>query len=473
MQDALLIRRYVREKSQAAFAEIVQRYRRLVYFTCLRESGDAQFAEDATQAVFLILARKASALSGRASLAGWLFQTARLTARDALKREHRRLRHEQQAALVVGRTPQKQTLRGELNESLASLKEAEREAVLLRFFEEMSFQEIGAALNVSEDTAQKRVSRALDKMRTQFARRDLTLSVTALAGLLEAEASRTEPFPPPGSSPPISAGGMAANTLPQQIAQGVLQAMWITKAGLTAGILCLGLAAVGAGVAALETSAAPSASAGTERAMTAADWSQSPTIQEIRITGNHTVSTADILSHVQIKPGDVLDLHKLQSGATTPIFNRGGFDLVGPFEISAIGRRPTAAQSSANILLPATPALASTLGSKVIVTIPVTEKLTTIPAVASPLYFEDIRITGNYRVPTADILKHIAIKPGDVADGQRRAKVDQAVASVKAMGEFTTVGPYRVWQSAPTECHYQLFPLWKSWTPSSALEQKS
>ncbi len=452
MQDALLIRRYVREKSQAAFAEIVQRYRRLVYFTCLRESGDAQFAEDATQAVFLILARKASALSGRASLAGWLFQTARLTTQDALKRERRRQRREQEAALTAdeeARMPQEKTLHGEmLNDALAALKASEREAVLLRFFEELNFREIGSVLDVSEDTAQKRVSRALDKMRTQFARRDLTLTVTALAGLLEAEGSRTEPVPPPSSGPPnFSAGGMTANTLPQQIAQGVLQAMWITKAGLTAGVLCLGLAAVGAGVAALKTSAAPSAGTTAERAMTAADWSQSPTIQEIRITGNHTVSTADILSHVQAKPGDVLDLRRLSRSATTPIFKMGGFDLVGPFEISAVESRPRAAQSSANILLPATPASASTLGSKVIVTIPVTEKLTTIPAVASPLYFEDIRITGNYRVPTADILKHIAIKPGDVADGQRRAKVDQAVASVKAMGEFTTVGPYRVWQT--------------------------
>ena len=340
MQDALLIRRYVREKSQAAFAEIVQRYRRLVYFTCLRESGDAQFAEDATQAVFLILARKASALSGRASLAGWLFQTARLTAQDALKRERRRQRREQEAALTAdeeARMPQEKTLHGEmLNDALAALKASEREAVLLRFFEELNFREIGSVLDVSEDTAQKRVSRALDKMRTQFARRDLTLTVTALAGLLEAEGSRTEPVPPPGSGPPSSsAGGMTANTLPQQIAQGVLQAMWITKAGLTAGVLCLGLAAVGAGVAALETSAAPSAGAGSastgaERSVTAAEMAGPLTIQQIRITGNHQVSTADILSHVRVKPGDVLNAQQIQDGTINPIFNMGWFDLVGP-----------------------------------------------------------------------------------------------------------------------------------------------
>ncbi len=459
MQDTLLVRRYVREGSQAAFTEIVQRYRRLVYFTCLRETGEAQLAEDAAQSVFVVLAHKAPALCGRASLAGWLFQTARLTARDALKREQRRLRHEQQAALTMDKAaqvPQRKMLRVELNESLAALKEAEREAVLLRFFEEMSFREIGTMLNISEDAAQKRVARALGKMRAQLTQRGTALTVAALAGLLQAEGSRTETVPHFGAHYfgahlfQSSGNSISANSLSQQIARGVLQAMWITKAGWTAG-LCLGLAAMGVGVIALKTGAAPSA--GAERAMTAADWFRSPTIREIRITGNHAIRTADIIRRIKTKPGNVLDLHKIQSGAISPIFEMGGFDLVGPFEISAVEDHEAVAQTGANILLPATPALASTVGktnkgeTEVIVTIPVTERLMTIPS-SSTLYFEDIRITGNYRVPTADILKHIAIKPGDVADGQRRAKVDQAVASVKAMGEFTAVGPYRAWQSA-------------------------
>ena len=452
MQDALLIRRYVREQSEAAFAEVVSRYRRLVYFTCLRETGNAQVAEDAAQSVFLILARKAPALSGKASLAGWLLQTARLTAKDASRRERRRQKSEQEAASAAkqeAQMSQESKLPGEvLNRALAALKEAEREAVLLRFFDDKSFREIGTLLNVSEDTAQKRVTRALGKMRVQLARQDLTLAVTALAGLLEAEAGRTEPLPPFGAHPlSFSASGASANTFSQQIAQGVLQAMWITKSGWTAGALGFVFAAASLGVAALKTSADPRGGAAAERAMTAADWANSPTIQEVRITGNHTVSTADILSHVQAKPGDALNLHTLQSGAVMPIFHMGGFDLVGPFAISAVNDRKAAAQTDVSLLLPATPASASTVEkTKVIVTIPVTEVLKSIPAVPSPLYFEDIRITGNYRVPTADILKHVAIKPGDVADGQRRVKVDQAVAAVRAMNEFDTVGPYTVIQ---------------------------
>ena len=450
MQDALLIRRYVREQSQAAFAEIMNRYRRLVFFTCLRETGNAQVAEDAAQSVFLVLARKAPSLNGQASLAGWLFQTARLTAKDALRRERRHQKSEQEAALAAGqqaRTPQDSTLHGEvLNEALAALKEAEREAIFLRFFDDMSFREIGTRLNISEDTAQKRVARALDKMRAQLARQDLTLA--ALAGLLEAEGHRSEPVPPLGAHPSsFSAGGASANTLSRQIAQGVLQTMWITKVGWTAGAFCLVFAAAGLGVAALKTSADPPGGTAPERAMTAADWANSPTIQEVRITGNHAVSTANILSHVQAKPGDALNLHTLQSGAISPIFKMGGFDLVGPFEISAVESRKATAQTDMGMLLPATPASAATAEkTRVIVTVPVTEVLKTIPAVSSPLYFEDVRITGNYRVPTADILKHIAIKPGDVADGQRRIKVAQAAASIKAMNQFDTVGPPTVIQ---------------------------
>lgn len=459
MQDALLIRRYVRQQSQVAFAEIVSRYRRLVYFTCLREAGDAQVAEDAAQSVFLILAQKAPALRGKVSLAGWLFQTARLTAKDALKRERRRQKSEREAALTAeqeARMPQEKTLSGGvlnegevLNETLAVLKEAEREAVLLRFFDDMSFREIGMALNITEDTAQKRVARALAKMRAQLVRQGLSLTVTALAGLLQTEGSRIRPLPPLGAHPSsLSPSGDFAAPLSQQIAQGVLQTMWITKAGWTAGILCLGFAAAGLRVTALKTSADPPAGTTTERAMTAADWANSPVIQEVRITGNHTVSTADILSHIQTKPGDALNLHMLQSGAISPVFKECGFDLVGPYEISAVQNRATTAQANVGLLLPATPAAASTVErSKVIVTIPVTERLMTIPP-GTALYFEEVRITGNYQVPTVDILKHVAIKPGDVADGQRRAKLDQAITAIRAMNEFDAVGPYTVVQSS-------------------------
>ncbi len=427
MQDALLLRRYVREQSQAAFAEIVQRYRRLVYFTCLREVGDAQMAEDATQSVFLILARKAPSLNPKPSLAGWLFQTARLSARDALKREQRRRLRELRAAQTVEEAalmPEEGTPeQGVLNETLAALKHIEREAVLLRFFEELNFKEIGAALGVSEDTAQKRVSRALDKLRMQFARHGFTLTVAALIGILMAEGSRAEPLPPPdvdvlkASKTGSTSGGNA-----QQIAEGVLQTMWMTKAGLTVGAISLGLVGIGVGTTVLKGSAAPSprqAAGAVERPLLAKDRTGPLTIQEIRITGNRYASTQEIMGRVRSKPGDVLDDRKIMDDVRA-IYDLGSFDLVGPFDYSTVG------------------------GGKVIVTIPVTEVLKTIPVAPAPLYFEDIRITGNYRVATSDIMKRIHIKPGDVADKQGKQKLNQEIAAIHATPGLASAGPYTV-----------------------------
>lgn len=412
MQDALLLRRYVREHSQAAFSEIVQHYRRLVYVTCLRETENAQVAEDAAQSVFLLLARKAPSLTGRASLAGWLFQTARLTAKEALRRQRRQQRREQSATLPPDTALSQHAFREALNQTLGSLKAAEREAILLRFFEEMSFQEIGAVLRVSEDTAQKRVSRALDKMRAQMTRQEQPLTIALLSDLLLTH-SRIEPPPSPGLT-----NRVFQNTT--NIAQGVLQTMWMTNAKLAAGVLSLALTGAGIGIVVLKTVAAPT-SPTAEQSLSKADWAKPLTIQAIRITGNHQISTAEILRHVQSKPGETLNGRTL-GGDTGTIYQLGGFDLVGPWTVSTTGN------------------------GNVIVTIPVTETLKSIPAIASPLYFEDIRISGNYRVPTAEILKHVAVKPGDVAGSTRRLKMDQAVASIQAMGQFASVGPYTVKQ---------------------------
>jgi len=409
VRDALLLHRYVREQSQAAFAEIVQRHRRLVYFTCLREVGDAQMAEDATRSVFLLLARKAPLLTPKPTLAGWLFQAARLTARDALKREQRRRRWEERAAQAAQTPHEAPPQQGALNETLAALRPAEREAVLLRFFEGMSFKEIGAALGVSEDTAQKRVTRALDRLRALLARHGLVLTGSALAGLLSAEGTRAEPLPPfhlDTSRVPTTGAALSGA---HSIAQGVMQTMWMTKAGLTVGVISPGLVGAGVGTTILKGRAAPPPrqAAGTI------------TIQEIRITGNHHVATSAILARVKSRPGDVLDDRNLMDDIRL-INDMGSFDLVGPFDYSKAG------------------------GGRVIVTIPVTEVLKTIPAVPAPLYFEDVRVTGNDRVATADILRHVSIKPGAVADKQSKQTLTQEVAAIRAMPGIASAGPYSV-----------------------------
>src|SRR4051794_7888568 len=98
MTDHELLSRYCAESDQAAFAELVRRYVNLVYSTALRRTGERELAEDVTQTVFLILSQRGGGLSGKVVVAGWLYQTARNVANDALRARERRRRHENRAA---------------------------------------------------------------------------------------------------------------------------------------------------------------------------------------------------------------------------------------------------------------------------------------------------------------------------------------------------------------------------------------
>ena len=186
--DAALLRRYLEDRSQAAFSELVERHVHLVYSAALRQvNGDVHRAEDVTQTVFALLARKAHALVDRPVLAGWLYTAARLVARDDLRRERRR-RCREQEALAMHDAPVSDTeweqLKPVIDEALAELDERDREAVLLRFFGGRRFGEIGAVLHLSEDAARMRVDRALERLRLVLARRGVTSTSAALAAAL-------------------------------------------------------------------------------------------------------------------------------------------------------------------------------------------------------------------------------------------------------------------------------------------------
>ena len=164
--DAALLRRFARQGRQAAFSELVSRYSGLVYSTCLRDIRNAAVAEDAAQAVFLLLARKAPTFGAGTSLAGWLYRTARLVSRNAVQQETRtRLREQRlgQHMVVEGINGGAENelwdqLEPVLHNALDALGRQDREAILLRFFDDRSLKEIGAALGLSEDAARMRVS---------------------------------------------------------------------------------------------------------------------------------------------------------------------------------------------------------------------------------------------------------------------------------------------------------------------------
>ena len=194
--DFELLRDFSRGADQRAFAEIVRRHLSLVYATALRKLEDPGAAEEVAQNVFAALAKKAWRFAPDDSLPAWLYKTTLLEAREWLRGELRRRRREQTAAELgtTMKTPDEQTasraLLPLLDEALLSLREKDRTALLLRFYESQSLREVGAALGTNEDTAQKRVAGALEKLSQFFQRRGFkTVSAAAAAATLQHTAS--------------------------------------------------------------------------------------------------------------------------------------------------------------------------------------------------------------------------------------------------------------------------------------------
>jgi len=183
--DRDLLRQYVSQGHEGAFTEIVRNHVDLVYSAAYRVTGDAQVAQDVTQTVFTKLARRAKALAGHQSLVGWLHTTTRYTAINAIRGEARRRIREQEAHAMQNEpsappVPWEQ-LRPMLDEAVDQLRDGDRQIVLLRFFKGLSHQEIGATLGMTENAANKRVNRALEKLREYFVRRGVTASSVLLA----------------------------------------------------------------------------------------------------------------------------------------------------------------------------------------------------------------------------------------------------------------------------------------------------
>lgn len=184
---ASLLRRYVKSGSHAAFGDLVRRYGPMVFGAALRRTGQHTTAEDVTQIVFRDLALRAPALAEDNRLGAWLHRRAWMVASDLLRAERRRMGRERTAAaqLAAGEDPTPWAeMAPILDESLGRLPRADRDALVLRFFEGRSLRDVGAILGLSADTTQKRISRALDRLRESFLRRGIKLSAALLNGVL-------------------------------------------------------------------------------------------------------------------------------------------------------------------------------------------------------------------------------------------------------------------------------------------------
>src|ERR1017187_3461096 len=196
--DDRLLEQFARNGSEEAFATLVQRHIALVHSVALRHTVNAQHAQDITQAVFVILARKAGALGCKTVLPGWLYHTARLTAANLHRGERRRVRREQEA-FMQSKLEESPTdnlwreLSPQLDEAMAGLGTSERDALVLRYFQNKSMAEVGESLGLAENTAQKRVSRALEQLRKFFTKRGVDSTTAILAGAISTHSIQAVP----------------------------------------------------------------------------------------------------------------------------------------------------------------------------------------------------------------------------------------------------------------------------------------
>jgi RNA polymerase sigma factor (sigma-70 family) len=236
--DSALLRQFAENQSDEAFAALVTRHINLVYSVALRQTGNSHNAEEITQAVFIILAKKAAQLRHGKALSSWLFQTTRLTANNFMRGEMRRRHREEEAYMqsVLNESGSEiwPKIAPLLDSAVAGLREKERQAILLRFYEGRNLREVGAALGTSEDAAEKRVYRALEKLRKFFAKSGVSSTTASIAGVISANSIQAAPVALAKSVTVVAlAKGATASTSTLTLIKGALKIMAWPKAKTT------------------------------------------------------------------------------------------------------------------------------------------------------------------------------------------------------------------------------------------------
>jgi RNA polymerase sigma factor (sigma-70 family) len=260
--DAQLLERFVQGGDEAAFELLVWRHARLVHSVCRRILGDVHDAEDAFQATFLVLARKARGIGKRGALAGWLYTVARrvsLSARADRSRkasQERPLGGDVPAPAAPDSVTERDDVRAVLDEEVSRLPEKFRTPAVLCYLEGKTVAEAARQLGCPRGTVASRLARARHRLRTRLVRRGLAVSAglpaalarpaTAAPALIRATARAAAPF---ANGKALSPGTMTARAA--ALTEEVLKAMLYRKikVGVVLLLAVAGVLVAGGGLA--------------------------------------------------------------------------------------------------------------------------------------------------------------------------------------------------------------------------------
>jgi RNA polymerase sigma factor (sigma-70 family) len=341
LDDNALLREYVERDSEEAFATLVTRHINKVYSVALRHTRNSHQAEEITQAVFVILAKKSHYLGKGVVLSGWLYQTSRLTAVTFIRSEIRRARREQEAYMqtVLNENesdvwPQIAPL---LDAAMAGLSAADRHAVVLRYFDGKSMKEVGTALDVSEDAAKMRLNRAVEKLRGFFTKRGVVLPAAVLTTAISANSVQAAPAVLAKSITVVAiAKGAAASGSTLTLIKGALKVMAWTKAktAVVAGMVLI-LAAGTTTVIVKKSGYYSRVESFQQESIARLNLSKQWALAFIRYAGDHGNQLPDRVSLVKAyfpnlgsidkkllwSPSDALKSHLKKDGSTDPNWN--------------------------------------------------------------------------------------------------------------------------------------------------------
>jgi len=268
MTDSQLLAEFARSRSESAFAEIVRRHGRMVLGVCLRVTGRRELAEEAAQAAFMVLARKAGKPAWKSDVGAWLHRVARDLARSSVRAEGRRVAREREVAAMQGKpaspedTDRRAELLGLIDAEVVRLPARLREVVVGLYLEGSTQAELASRMGVPEGTVASRSRTALERLRRLLSRRGLVLGSAALSSQLAAAGAAAVDLPASFASLPALAaafagGGSAAQAAAAtgaagskggawSLAEGAMDMMYWTKVKIATAVLCVA-AAVGVG----------------------------------------------------------------------------------------------------------------------------------------------------------------------------------------------------------------------------------